>query len=466
VNLRAGAFYPLLFLIVVSCRSSHVVGETQADFDRIQVEQDGRDEPHVPSAPPIGLLLQLDQVLKLAQDQGLDLALARARQDVSAAEAQIARAAWIPELSLSADLWDNEGVVQSTEGEFLDVNKRNATLGVGLSLELDLAEALFGPRSASARLAAQRSATDAVRQSTRQRAAILFLDLLEAQFAQEIATEARAHAQEMERVERTRFESGSGLEVDYQRAQAHTAQVGALVVDSNTTRAMAAARLAQHLNLDPTRDWQAQAPRVLEQWSDGNDLLGDLEVGAGDLSLAERAERQRPELAAARARLRAARLDARGESRRWLLPTLHASVFEGKFGPDLNDGADSTVTAAGVTWNLALGMAGQAQRARAREAQARFELARLSRLVQAQVAAAHISYKASASRHDLAQARLNAAEAGALLAEQRHAAGAGLLLEALAAQSDRVSASMEVVSARVDRLRASWNLTRALGMER
>jgi outer membrane protein TolC len=52
------------------------------------------------------------------------------------------------------------------------------------------------------------------------------------------------------------------------------------------------------------------------------------------------------------------------------------------------------------------------------------------------------------------------------LAEERHAAGAGLMLEALAAQSDLVGARMAVARARVDRLRATWILARALGQDR
>ena len=186
----------------------------------------------------------------------------------------------------------------------------------------------------------------------------------------------------------------------------------------------------------------------------------------GELSLAERAHLQRPELAAAQARVRAARLEAQGESRRWLLPTFQASLFDGEFGPERGEGSDSMVHAVGLSWNLALGMAGQAKRARAYEAQAVLELAQLRRLIEAQVTEARAGLEAAVSRHDLAQARLAAADAGARLAEERHAAGAGLMLEALAAQSDLVGARMAVARARVDRLRATWILARALGQDR
>jgi outer membrane protein TolC len=141
-------------------------------------------------------------------------------------------------------------------------------------------------------------------------------------------------------------------------------------------------------------------------------------------------------------------------------------MFDGKFGDDPWRGDDSTVHAAGLSWNLALGMAGQAQRARAHEAQAVLELAQLRRLIEAQVTEARAGLEAAVSRHDLAQARLAAADAGARLAEERHAAGAGLMLEALAAQSDLVGARMAVARARVGRLRATWILARALGQDR
>ena len=460
-----------LLACAASCRGPRPEGLTEAGFTNVHLDGGGRNEGQEQPVEALGRLLQLDQVLDLAEEQGLDMALARTRLGVSAAEAQIARAAWIPELSFSADTWHNDGLVQATGGGFVDVDKRNAREGVGISLELDLADALFAPRAANERLTAQRSLTDSARQSTRQRAAILFLNLLEAQFEVEIALEARTHAQELERVERARFEGGAGLEVDYQRALAHTAEVSALVVEADRRSSVAAARLAAHLDLDPGRDWQAQAPLSLEQWAGGDDLMAELIPDGegsleGDLSLAERAHLQRPELAAAQARVRAARLEAQGESRRWLLPTFQASLFDGEFGPERGEGSDSMVHTVGLSWNLALGMAGQAKRARAYEAQAVLELAQLRRLIEAQVTEAHAGLEAAGSRHDLAQARLAAADAGARLAEERHAAGAGLMLEALAAQSDLVGARMAVARARVDRLRATWILARALGQDR
>ena len=475
MNQRFGTSLPLLAVgllaCAASCRGPRPEGLTEAGFTNVHLDGGGRNERQEQPLEALGRLLQLDQVLDLAEEQGLDMALARTRLGVSAAEAQMARAAWIPELSFSADTWHNDGEVQETEGEFLPVDKRNAREGVGLSLELNLADALFAPRAANERLTAQRSLTDAARQSTRQRAAILFLNLLESQFEVQIALEARTHAQELERVERARFEGGAGLEVNYQRAVAHTAQVGALVVEADRRRSVAASRLALHLDLDPGRDWQAQAPLSLEQWAGGDDLMAELDSNGegsveGELSLAERAHLQRPELAAAQARVRAARLEARGESRRWLLPTFQASLFDGEFGPERGEGSDSMVHAVGLSWNLALGMAGQAKRARAYEAQAVLELAQLRRLIEAQVTEARAGLEAAVSRHDLAQARLAAADAGARLAEERHAAGAGLMLEALAAQSDLVGARMAVARARVDRLRATWILARALGQDR
>ncbi len=475
MNHRFGTSLPVLAIGLLvcasSCRGPHPEGLTEAGFTSVHLNGGGRNEGQDQPLEALGRHLQLDQVLDLAEEQGLDMALARTRLSVSAAEAQMARAVWIPELSLSADTWHNDGLVQATNGDFTYVDKRNAREGVGLSLELDLADALFAPRAANERLTAQRSLTDAARQATRQRAAILFLNLLEAQFEVEIALEARTHAQELERVEHARFEGGAGLEVNYQRAVAHTAQIGALVVEADRQRSVAASRLAAHLDLDPGRDWQAQAPLTLEQWAGGDDLMAELDPSeegeeAGGPSLVERAHLQRPELAAAQARVRAARLEARGESRRWLLPTFQASVFDGEFGPERGEGSDSMVHAVGLSWNLALGMAGQAKRARAYEAQAVLELAQLQRLIEAQVTEARAGLEAAVSRHDLAQARLAAADAGARLAEERHAAGAGLMLEALAAQSDLVGARMAVARARVDRLRATWILARAVGQDR
>jgi outer membrane protein TolC len=409
--------------------------------------------------------LDLRQVLALAEARGLDLELARARTDLASALAQTARAAWVPELSLSAETWNNEGFVQATGGNFMDVIKRNARSGLSVGLELDLSEAFFAPRAADERFAAQRALADAARQITRQRAVLLFLDLVEAQMERAIALEARTHAEELELVEGARFQSGAGLEVNFLRAQAHTAEVNGMVIEAERGQAVASARLAQHLDLDPTRGWEAEPPSALGEWAQAE---GDLDVTDSqddDESLVARAERQRPELAAARAGVRAAHLESRREGMRWQLPTLEASLFEGEFGSDFGTGSSSRVAAAGLTWNLSLGLVGQSRAARARERTAIAELAILRRTVQAQVVQAQALLAATKGRHEQARAQFAASQAGARLARNRHVAGAGLLLEALAAESELVRARSAVATAQVDRMRATWVLARALGQD-
>lgn len=402
----------------------------------------------VPGSHALGLA----EVLRIADDQGLDIQIANERVAAARAERAIARAAWYPELEVGARYFRNEGAVQATAGQFLDVDKQNAFLGGGLSLRLDLAEAALGVDAARERLTAAEYALESSAQDTQALAAQLYLDLVEADLQLSITEEAIVHGQSLVDLQEARRAGGSGLAADLSRARAHLARAEGARVEAVRRVEVASAGLGELLQLPPTVQI---TPAGLDPLPEG---------GAGDLEdLLATAARSRPDLADARARSRAQEFDARAAGKAWLYPTVSVGAAAGGFGSNFGDLESKEVYAAGVTWNLGAKLFGRADRERAEHRQAQIEEVRVGRLVSAQVVAAEASMRAAIARLRIVGDEITAAEEAWELARDRHEAGAGLFVEVLEAQVNLLRARVSEAAADVDVHRSWYGLQRAVG---
>ncbi|MEE8469101.1 MAG: TolC family protein [Planctomycetota bacterium] len=403
---------------------------------------------YVPGPRTLGLL----EVLRIADDQGLDIQIAREHVAAARAERAIARAAWYPELAVGTSYFRNEGNVQATAGQFLDVDKQNTFLGAGLSLRLDLAAAALGEDAARERLTAAGHALESSAQDTQALAAELYLDLMEAGLQLSITEEAIAHGQSLVDLQEARSAGGSGLPADLSRSRAHLARAEGARVEAVRRVEVASAGLGELLQLPPTVQI---TPAGLAPLPDGES--GTLE----DLLFS--AAQSRPELADARARSRAARFDARAASKAWLYPTLELGAVAGGFGNNFGDLESSEVYVAGLTWHLGARLFGVADRERAQYRAAQLTEVRLGRLVAAQVVAAEASLRAAAARLITVQDEITAADQAWILARDRHEAGAGLFVEVLEAQVALLRARISEAAADVDLHRSWYALQRAVG---
>jgi len=396
--------------------------------------------------------LGMAEVLRMAADQGLDIRVARERVAAARAERAIARAAWYPEIDLGASYFRNEGRVQATAGQFLDVDKQNTFLGAGLSLRLDLAEAALGVDAARERLTAAEYALESSAQDTQALAAQLYLDLVEADLQLSITEEAIAHGQSLVDLQEARRVGGSGLAADLSRARAHLARAEGARVEAVRRVEVASAGLGELLQLPPTSKLTPAGLDPLPEGGPGNleELLLD-------------ADRSRPDLADARARSRAQQADARAAGKAWLYPTVSLGAAAGGFGPDLGDLENKEIYAAGLTWHLGAKLFGRADRERAEHRQAQLEEVRLGRLIAAQVVAAEASLRAAKARLITVRDEITAAQQAWTLARDRHEAGAGLFVEVLEAQVALLRAQVSEAASEVNLHRSWYALQRAVG---
>lgn len=397
--------------------------------------------------------LTLARTLELAASASLSPQVARARAEAARGAAAAARAARIPELFLGGSFWRNEGEVQATVGTFLDVDKQNTFLGGGVALRLDLAEAIFGPASAEARAEAAEVAVRAREADALAAASAAWYDLAEAEQRRSIADEAVAHATELVGLERAHVEEGSGLAADLAQARAYLARARGARVEGDRLVAVAAARLAELLLLAPAAPLRTSGLEALP--APGSS--GDLEA------LLQRAAAARPELEQARHAARAAAEEASAAAKAWWLPTFELGAAVGGFGQNPGNLEDSEVYAAALTWDLGLRLFGQSDEARAHARAAQIEERMVARRVAAEVVAAEATLRAARAALEMVADEIAAAEEGARLARERHAAGAGLFVEVLEAEVSLVRARVSEAAARVELQRAWTELRRAVG---
>lgn len=399
------------------------------------------------------LIISLDETLRLVERQGLDLLIARERWADTQAAADIARAEWYPHVVVGMGMNRSEGRVQATGGALLNVNKQSVYGDLGLSLEFDLAQALYGTRAAEQRELAGYFDTLVARGDAVTLAAHYYFDLLETFARIAIAEEATQHAARLVALQQVRLDTGAGLAVDLARSRAHEARTLRAEIDTRAEARIASGLLIELLQLDPSDQ--------LVPWHAPGSLPDriDLGVTSSDFPMGER----RPELGREAAELEARRAEEEQAEWDFLLPDLVVSARYGTLGDTFGSFHDREDYAAALRWDLGVELFGEQERSRSRRriaelasARTRAAIAREINTAEARLDAAELALQAAAHEVSAAAQALD-------LATARHEQGAGLLIEVLEAQVADSRARVSELAAVVNINRAQYSLSHALG---
>jgi outer membrane protein TolC len=277
----------------------------------------------------------------------------------------------------------HDGLLQTSSGFVIPVNKWNFFEGGGARLAVQTSDALFAPLIARRLVDAQSAAARAVTDDIQLQVALAYLELVRAYGALAINAETLAYAEEMQRLAEKAEKAGFGktpadnkrarTEVDLRRQERFRLEAGVPI---------ASARLAQLLLLEPTVQLRPADPAIVPiALVPVEAPLNEL-VAAGLMNRPELAE-SRSLVAASLARWRQARAGP-------LLPRLEVNYFAGEFGGGIDDNTqrfggrgDGTAQALWTLHNFGAG-----DIARARVGRAQYDQASLHVMeVQAQVAA-------------------------------------------------------------------------------
>lgn len=124
--------------------------------------------------------IDLPTALRLADADNPTANVARARVQQALAQVDRTRVLWLPTLTFGPSFFYHDGLDQGRSGQVVSLSRGNYTLGIGPSLRLGLADALYAPLVARRGLQAESSRSRAVGNNVQLDVALAYFDLLEA----------------------------------------------------------------------------------------------------------------------------------------------------------------------------------------------------------------------------------------------------------------------------------------------
>jgi len=421
------------------------------------------------------LPLDLASALGMTQGQNPRVAFAQAQIAQSLAQHEAARALWLPSLRAGGNYNKHEGRIQQVEGPNIIASRGAAYGGFGANAVgagspaipgvyayFHTTDAIYQRQITGHALDARESQATAVTNDQLLETALAYTALLDAHQRKAIADETLSHGEELAELTANFAKVGAGSQADADRATAALALVRSEAVRAEEAVAVASARLAQQLSVDP-------AVRIVPQESTvvPIDLVG---LQMTDADLVAMGLSNRPELAANRSLVCEAVSRLRREEHAPWLPSVLLGVSYGGFGA----GTGSQITNGGdrfdfdgVAWwevrNLGFGERAAREAAQAQIQQARMREVESLDLVAREVVESHIQ---AVNR----QRQIAVAEQGIAAARQSYDRNLerirntqGLPIEVLQSIQALDAARREYLRAVIDYNTAQFRLHRALG---
>jgi outer membrane protein TolC len=296
----------------------------------------GMDTPVIP-APQNALPLTLAESLALAGAANPVIALAQQAVRLSQAELFQARLLLVPSVNVGANYDLHNGPLQSSFGAIRKVDRQAVLYGLGaysvaaetvkipgLFIFTPLTDAFFNPLVARQVVANRRFASAATNNQVLLEVATDYLALLGAEAHLAVIRQSEADFNEVVRLTAVFAKRGARREADANRARADALALQYAEQQAQEEVAVASSELARLLNLDPSIRLQTgDIPIQVITFVDPKIPLP---------KLLEIAARNRPEVLAAAAAIRASQVRVKQEKVRPLLPTLWAGFSADDFG--------------------------------------------------------------------------------------------------------------------------------------
>jgi outer membrane protein TolC len=296
----------------------------------------GMATPAIP-APHKAVPITLGESLALAGVANPVIALAQQAVRLSQAELFQARLLLLPDVNVGSNYHLHNGPLQASFGAIRKVDLQSVNYGLGagavvagtqtipgLFISTPLTDALFNPLVARQVVANRGFTATATRNDVLLEVSTAYLALLGAEGRLAVIRQSEADFNEVVRLTTNYAKTGLGREADADRARADTLALQYTEQQAQEEVAVAAADLARLLNLDPSLRLQTgDVPIQIVTFVDPKIPLP---------KLLEIAARNRPELLAAAAAIRASQIRVWQEKTRPFLPTLWAGFSADDFG--------------------------------------------------------------------------------------------------------------------------------------
>ncbi len=436
-------------------------------------------EPATPVVPTTATYpIDLSVALRLADVENPEIAGARAEILAALAEQQAARVLLVPTLNAGVTYHGHTGNLIRSAGRILSLSEQSLYIGGGaatvaaetinvpmVNIYTPLTDAWFEPLVTHQRVIGAESTAVATANAVLREVTTLYLELLGAEAKLEAMRISQAQTSEIARVINNYAMAGEGREADARRAAVDSQLRLAETQRLEGEVAVASARLAQRLNLDPSVRLEAHLGPLTPI------TLIDPASDPEQLTLV--ALQRRPELVARAAEIAAVRFQVQQEIARPLLPTVWLGFSAGAFGGGSNLSEPLMGRFAGRTdfdirlvWtimNLGDGNVARWRKRRAEVGAAIGEQSVMANKVRKEVAQALATLKARANQIEAARIQLAAAESGFNEDFSRARQNLGRPIEVLDNLELLVEARINLILAMTEYNQAQFALFVALG---
>lgn len=408
--------------------------------------------------------IDLPTALRLAGAEHLDVRIAQQKLAEAQARDTMARNRMFPWIAVGATAQRHENNIQTVEGQIIDADKQSLAAGLALNARWEPAESYFQRLVARQRVQGEQAALETQGQAAVHAAALAYFDLLRATVDIGVAQAALDLSDRHLRQVQALGEAGLIFAGDVQRTTTHRARSALSLRQAQAQAAVASARLAEVLKLDP----------AVELTTPAGDLVPlSIAPAQADVdSLIGRALGARPELGRSSADLAAAQTALKGARFAPLIPTVTAQAALGGLGgaPGTNrwtqNYGSTTDYSLGLSWRL--GPGGLFDHAPERVAsaqlqQAELELERTRQSVRRQVVEQHALTRSLLDQLGLIRQALIVAENTAQLSLSRREQGVAEVLEDIVAKEELTRARHDYAAVVAQYNQAQFGLLRALG---
>ncbi|MEM9645137.1 MAG: TolC family protein, partial [Planctomycetota bacterium] len=413
----------------------------------------------------------------LASVGGQHPAVGLAQWRVKEAYARLAQAEvlWLPSIQSGLSFHRHDGNYQASDGRIVDVNRNSFQFGLGtgatgagttprpgLVARFHLADAIFQPRVAEKNAWARGHAAKAILNEQLLRAAIAYMDLLNAHQEVRILEASRERTSQLARITEDFSEAGEGLQADADRLMTELSLVDNRLVAARGEIGLASARLSQAISLEadaeiaPT-DVAALPLELVDVFVDKASLIGT--------GLATR-----PELKESQSLVAAACQAHQRERLAPFIPSVllgySTSGFGGGLGNHLNNVDERYDLDAVVSWeirNLGLGEKAVRRETASQVQQAKFEKLQVMDQVALEVSEAFTQIRFRREQIAITQRAIETAQQSYDSNMDRIRDGEGLPIEVLQAVQALELAKRAYLTAVVEFNRAQFRLQWALG---
>jgi outer membrane protein TolC len=422
-----------------------------ARIDLMARTGEGPEVPAVRALPAtagegLARIISLEEAMRIATVQGLDVALARADAEVAKAKTRVARSGLFPELEAGAAASRRDGTVQGSFGDSRDVAFSTYEPSAALVYRKNVAAEIFRASSSAFEEEAALLERADTEQVVALRVAELYHGLLAAKAGLRIAEQLERDNVLLSRVVSAREEAGITSGSDGARAAARLAAARQEVITARRLRDQASIGLAVALRLDPGVPLEPMEERL--------DVASH--AGTTGWDATARAAR-RPAVVASERRVRAADRARSGATWDLLAPSLSAELRRSWVSRNASDFGGRTSYGALLLWTLSEAKLARLEQADATAAKARASAERVREQARGAVVDARQGVGAAAERIPLSRQQLVAAETAWRIALARLRDGTGTALEVFETEDDvaraRLGLARSIISFNLSQIR-------------